>query len=144
MHKSPIPKLAAAVVAAAEGDNQDYFDPAVNVEVGVVKRSKGNLAKLSAGLQRLSNTLGLVYGATGKHSPEGDESAGQVDQAAGTSRHGGFLKRYSSLIVAMVMCQVGMILFNIGLTYGFTGDRWRVVGHHSFGLSNWAPAGNYL
>jgi len=29
------------------------------------------------------------------------------------------LRKYSSLLIAMLMCQVGMILFNLGLTYGF-------------------------
>jgi hypothetical protein len=31
--------------------------------------------------------------------------------------------KYGGLMVAMLMCQVGMILFNLGLTYGFAGGR---------------------
>lgn len=31
--------------------------------------------------------------------------------------------RHKTLLVGMLMCQVGMILFNLGLTYGFTGGQ---------------------
>jgi hypothetical protein len=31
--------------------------------------------------------------------------------------------KYGGLLLAMLMCQVGMILFNLGLTYGFAGGQ---------------------
>jgi hypothetical protein len=31
--------------------------------------------------------------------------------------------KYGGLMLAMLMCQIGMILFNLGLTYGFAGGE---------------------
>jgi hypothetical protein len=126
--KLRIPLVAAAVVAAAEGDDHDYFDPSAvsssTTGTGGLGSAKGN--RSSSLLQRISNTLERVYGGSAASDPAaaaaGDGVSGQQRAAAG--RAGGccgLLQRYGSLIAALVMCQVGMILFNIGLTYGFTG-----------------------
>lgn len=51
-------------------------------------------------------------------SRSGDSTASSGVSQHFTSCMAG-VKKYSSLLVAMLMCQVGMILFNLGLTYGF-------------------------
>jgi hypothetical protein len=127
-NKPRIPLVAAAVVAAAEGDDHDYFDPSA---AGISASGTGGLTSAKSSynslLQRISNTLERVYsggaGRTADAAAGGDSGAGR--QASKSSSRGccGLLRRYSSLIVALVMCQVGMILFNIGLTYGFTGEQ---------------------
>jgi hypothetical protein len=132
--KPRIPLVAAAVVAAAEGDDHDYFDPSaagsntfgVTGGLGSARGSRNSL------LQRISNTLERVYGGGAAAGTTAADTAadgvlgqqGQQGDAAAEGSRGcgcGLLQRYSSLIAALVMCQVGMILFNIGLTYGFTG-----------------------
>lgn len=69
------------------------------------------------------------YGLAGEGSSHGGSAAsasdwdGSASHGSGTSQRltsciAG-LRKYTPLLVAMLMCQVGMILFNLGLTYGF-------------------------
>jgi hypothetical protein len=57
---------------------------------------------------------------TGSWSGASDWDSSQTSAASNrmTSCLAG-LKKYTPLLIAMLMCQVGMILFNLGLTYGF-------------------------
>jgi hypothetical protein len=132
--KPRIPLVAAAVVAAAEGDDHDYFHPSAagnNAAYGVAGGLGSPRGSRNILLQRISNTLERVYGGGASVSAADAAADGVLGQqgkaAAGSRGCCGLLQRYGSLIAALVMCQVGMILFNIGLTYGFTGGcrvRW--------------------
>lgn len=75
-------------------------------------------------------------------SSEGASSSGMSQRI--TSCMGG-LRKYSSLLVAMLMCQVGMILFNLGLTYGFAalGDMTGVTLPASFMAVDYDPKSPY-
>jgi hypothetical protein len=121
--KPRIPLVAAAVVAAAEGDDHDYFDPSTAGNAAAGSGGLGSAkSSYSSLLQRISNTLERVYGGGPASAPDAAAATAGLDEPASVSGGCcGLLRRYSSLIAALVMCQVGMILFNIGLTYGFTG-----------------------
>jgi hypothetical protein len=71
------------------------------------------------------------------------ESAGHLSQHLTTCMSG--LKKYKSLLIAMLMCQVGMILFNLGLTYGFAalGDMTGVTLPSSFLALPYDPKSPY-
>jgi hypothetical protein len=127
--KPCIPLVAAAVVAAAEGDDHDYFDPSAagNNAFGTAGGLGSARGSRNSLLQRISNKIERVYGgsaaanAADSAAPAAHGVLSQGDAAEGSRGCCGLLQRYGSLIAALVMCQVGMILFNIGLTYGFTG-----------------------
>jgi hypothetical protein len=71
------------------------------------------------------------------------ESAGHLSQHLTTCMSG--LKKYKSLLIAMLMCQIGMILFNLGLTYGFAalGDMTGVTLPSSFLALPYDPKSPY-
>jgi hypothetical protein len=64
-----------------------------------------------------SNDTHVVLGLPDPHtgSSKGNSSCGCGCWA--------WVCRHKTLLVGMLMCQVGMILFNLGLTYGFTGGQ---------------------
>jgi hypothetical protein len=99
------PSVVAAVVAAAGKADMDYYD--LNVGDGDTS---------VAGSER-SSRAGRASSGGGSAAAAGAAlAAGAVCVRACCGRH-------SSLLVAMLMCQIGMILFNFGLTYGFSGAR---------------------
>jgi hypothetical protein len=100
--------LAAAVIAA--GGDMDYYDMSITDADSSVR--SGGLNTTSYGLSTMSSDSGL--GALER----GPTIKARV--AAGVERTKGCFAKYGPLAGAMLMCQAGMILFNFGLTYGFS------------------------
>jgi hypothetical protein len=89
---------------------------------------------------------GLQAGSEALHSDTASQSSGAVlllsDSSTAASASGSqgvrscvaALHKHRSLLLAMLMCQLGMILFNLGLTYGFSalGDMTGVTLPASF------------
>lgn len=90
------PSVADAVIAAAGTEDAQFYD--------------------------LNVTLSESASCQDTASLGGDSISSKASRIDGVRSCFG---KYGGLMVAMLMCQVGMILFNLGLTYGFAGGWGR-------------------
>jgi hypothetical protein len=86
------PSVAEAIIATSGTEDAQYYDLNVNLSESA---SCGDTASIG-----------------------GDSVSSKTSRIDGVKSCFG---KYGGLMVAMLMCQVGMILFNLGLTYGFAG-----------------------
>ncbi|GBF88834.1 hypothetical protein Rsub_01735 [Raphidocelis subcapitata] len=113
-----VPSVAAAVVATAgRADMEFYADITPPDDAG----SAGG-GDSSAGTSRRGSRSGGGGGGAGPADADAGAAkpAARERAAAAARRAWGGLVSYSPLLLAMAMTQVGMILFNYGLTYGFS------------------------
>jgi hypothetical protein len=104
------PSLVAAVVAAAGRKDMEYYD----LTLGDGDTSSCSRSERSGGGGGGSAYSGAAAAA----------ASAKAQLAAGAAKARTCCAAHGSLLVAMLMCQVGMILFNFGLTYGFSGQLW--------------------
>jgi hypothetical protein len=88
------PSVAEAVIATAGKEDAQFYD--------------------------LNITFSDQYSSDEQTASDGGESSSSSRRMDSVKACFG---KYGGLILAMLMCQVGMILFNLGLTYGFAGGE---------------------
>lgn len=115
----------------------------VCLEAGGLKGvAKSNLLQAPDAAEHVVDTAGIE--AVEQHVPAAANSSNS-SRAQQKSGWWGWVRQHSALLWGMLMCQVGMILFNLGLTYGFTalGDMTGTWLPTSFIQLPYAPGSPY-